>query len=90
MPTIRIPTPLRPYTGGEGLATVQGATVAEALQDLLGQHPDLRPHLFNPQGRLRPYMNVFVDDDPIRDLQGLDTPLAADSQLKILPSIAGG
>lgn len=90
MPTIRIPTPLRPYTGGEGLATVQGATVAEALQDLLRQHPNLRLHLFNPQGRLRPYMNVYVDDDPIRDLQGLDTPLATDSQIKILPAIAGG
>ena len=90
MPTIRIPTPLRPYTGSEALATVQGATVAEALQDLLRQHPDLRPHLFNPQGRLRPYMNVFVGDEHIRDLQELETPLEVDSTLKILPSIAGG
>ena len=90
MPTIRIPTPLKPYTRGDGLATVQGATVAEALQDLLRQHPGLRLHLFNPQGRLRPYMNIFVDDEHIRDLQGLDTPLTADSQIKILPAIAGG
>ncbi len=90
MPTLKVPTPLRPYANGQAEVNVQGATAAEVLQDLVTQYPALRQHLYNNQGGLRPFVNLFVGADNIKDLQGLDTPLAADAQLRIIPSIAGG
>ncbi len=90
MPIIRIPNPFRPYTAGFGEVTVQGETVSAALEDLLKQHPTLRPHLYNTDGRLRPHINLFVDGTNIRDLQWLDTPLNENATLMLLPSIAGG
>jgi len=90
MPTLRIPTPLRTYTGGQSEVSVQGATVEEALTDLLRQFPTLKPHLMNADGNLRAFVNLFLDEDNVRDLQGLKTPLAAEAKLRIIPSIAGG
>jgi molybdopterin converting factor small subunit len=87
---IRIPTPLRPYTGGISEVPVAGATVAETLADLTTQYPTLRPHLFNEAGQLRPFVNIFRGADNIRDLQGVDTPVQAGEQLRLIPSIAGG
>jgi molybdopterin converting factor small subunit len=90
MPFLRIPSPLRSYTGGLGEVTVQGCTVAEAMQDLVKQYPTLQPHLYNQQGRLRHFVNLFVWENNIKDLQGLDTPLEETDRLLLIPSIAGG
>jgi molybdopterin converting factor small subunit len=90
MTTIRIPTPLRTYADGQSEATVDGATVREAMSDLITQFPALQPHLFNGNSELRPFVNLFLNDENIRDLQGLDTPIDADDRLMLIPSIAGG
>lgn len=89
MASIRIPTPLRAYTDGESNIAVDGGTVGEALGNLVDQHPDLRPHLFNDD-ELRSFVNVFIDDEDIRFLQGLETEIETDDKLRIIPSIAGG
>ena len=90
MPTLKIPTPLRPYAGGQATITVQGAKVGEALTDLTTQHPNLRQHLFNDAGELRPFVNLFLNDEDVRYLDGVETPVKDDDQLRIIPSIAGG
>lgn len=89
MASIRIPTPLRAYTGGASNIDVAGGTVGEALLDLVEAHPDLRAHLYNDD-ELRSFVNIFLDDEDVRFLQGLDTEIAADDSLRIIPSIAGG
>ena len=86
MPTIRLPTPFRPYTARRSEVPVQGATVSAALADLLAQHPALRPHILNAEGRLRPHINLFLNGTNIRDLQGLDTLLVDDATLMLVPS----
>lgn len=90
MPVLRIPTPLRSYTGGQSEVPVQGSTVAEAMQDLIVKFPSLQPHLYNGQGTLRPFVNLFIGENNIKDLHGLETPLKADDRLLLIPSIAGG
>jgi molybdopterin converting factor small subunit len=90
MPTIRIPTPLRSYVNGQSEVTLQGSTVADAMESLMVQFPALRPHLTSSQGELRPFVNLFLGENNIRDLQGLATPLAEDDQLLLIPSVAGG
>ena len=90
MPTLRIPTPLRPYADGETEVAVQGADVGEALSDLVNQYPSLKKHLFNDGGNLRPFVNLFLGDEDVRHLQGIQTPLKEDDKLMIIPSIAGG
>jgi len=90
MPTLKIPTPLRPYVGGQASISVSGGRVADALADLTAQHPNLRQHLFNDAGELRPFVNLFVNDEDMRYLDGVDTPVAETDLLRIIPSIAGG
>ncbi len=90
MPTLRIPTPLRPYAGGQSEVEVQGGTVAEALNELTSQHPSLRQHLYSEDGELRAFVNLFVNDEDIRYLQGAQTRIEENDKLMILPSIAGG
>jgi molybdopterin converting factor small subunit len=90
MPVLRIPTPLRSYTAGQSEIPVQGDTVAEAMNDLMGQYPSLKPHLYNGSGTLRPFVNLFVGENNIKDLKGLETPLESDDRLLLIPSIAGG
>jgi len=90
MTTIRIPTPLRPYTGGSKEVDVTGGTVGAALVDLSARYPDVRRHLFDDAGGLRPYVNVFLNDEDIRTLQSEATPLQSADRLMIVPSIAGG
>ncbi len=89
MAKIRIPTPLRAFTGGAADIDVAGATVGAALSSLVEQHPELRDHLFE-KDELRSFVNVFIGDEDIRFLQGLDTEIAAGESLRIIPSIAGG
>ncbi|MCI0521720.1 MAG: MoaD/ThiS family protein [Chloroflexi bacterium] len=90
MPTLRIPSPLRSYTNGQAEVNVQGVTVGDALADLTTQFPTLRPHLFNGQAELRPFVNLFLNEENIKDLQGLATPLGGSDRLMLIPSIAGG
>jgi len=90
MPTLRIPTPLRPYAEGQTEVSVQGQNVSEALNDLTAQYPQLRQHLYSDEGALRAFVNLFLGEEDIRHLQGTDTPLKDDDKLRIIPSIAGG
>lgn len=89
MPSIKIPTPLRPYTGNQAQVSVNGATVGEALNDLTTQFPELRQHLFNGN-ELRNFVNVYLGEEDVRFLSGLETDLEASDSLRIIPSIAGG
>lgn len=90
MASIRIPTPLRPFTDGLSQIEVSGDTVGAALRDLTAQHPDLQQHLYNDGGELRPFVNVFLNSEDVRHMQGEDTAIAADAALRIVPSVAGG
>jgi sulfur-carrier protein len=88
---IHIPTPLRAFTGGEQTVSVPGATVGEALEQLTGAYPELRQHLFTGDGKLRSFVNVYLNDDDIRYLPAKEaTPAAESDELTIIPSIAGG
>ena len=90
MPVIRIPTPLRSYVNGQIEVSVQGQTVADAMEDLLNQFPAMRPHLTNSRGEFRPFVNLFLGENNVRDLQGLETPLNEGDKILLIPSIAGG
>jgi molybdopterin converting factor small subunit len=90
MTVIRIPTPLRAYTGGEKEVDARGSDVAAALEDLTAHFPELRTHLYNGDGRLRDYVIVFVNDRDMRELDGLSTALTDRDRIGIVPSIAGG
>lgn len=90
MVTLRIPTPLRPYANGANEIEVQSQTVGEALEELTQQYPALRRHLYTEEGDLRTFVNLFLNDEDIRQLQGQDTQLKPGDRLMILPSIAGG
>ena len=90
MPVLRIPTPLRAYTNGQSDVTVSGANISEALADLTTQYPTIKPHLFNDGGELRPFVNLFVGEHNIKDLQGVNTPIKDGEKLMLIPSIAGG
>jgi molybdopterin converting factor small subunit len=90
MATLRVPTPLRPYAGGQGEVRAPGETVGEVLAAVTQQYSALQPHLFTAEGELRPYVNLFLNDEDIRDLQGLATPLQESDRLMLIPSIAGG
>jgi len=90
MTTLRIPTPLRAYTSGKGEVQVTGAKISEALTDLTNQFPAIKPHIFNEGGELRPFVNLFVGENNIKDLQGVDTPIKDGEKIMLIPSIAGG
>src|SRR4030067_783976 len=90
MSRVRVPTPLRAYVAGQSEVWVSSASVAEALQELVSRYPALRPHLFGETDELRPYINLFVNDQDVRSLRGEQTPLTDGDRLMILPSIDGG
>jgi molybdopterin converting factor small subunit len=90
MTTIRIPTPLRPYTNAQAEVPVSGGTVGAVLDDLTARYPSLRQHLYSDSGELRAFVNVFLNDEDIRHIQGADTPVKDQDRLMIVPSIAGG
>ncbi len=85
-----IPTPLRQYTGKQDAVHIQASTVGEALSGLTSQYAELRKHLFNDEGKLRSFVNVYLNDEDIRYLQKSETPLREGDVLSIVPSIAGG
>ena len=90
MPTLRIPTQLRTLTGGAGEVTVDGSTVGEALKALDAAHPGFGERLFDDEGKLRRFVNVFVADEDIRFLDGLSTPVGEGQAVSIVPAVAGG
>jgi molybdopterin converting factor small subunit len=88
--SISIPTPLRAYTGGLRAVDAEGATVGQVLADAAARHPELSRHIFSEGGGLRGFVNLYLGDDNVRDLEGVDTPVRPGATLTILPSIAGG
>ena len=90
MSKIHIPTPLRQYAGKQSAVDVPAGTVGQALNGLVSQHPDLRRHLYTEEGKLRAFVNVYLNDEDIRYLQKEDTPVKEGDNISIVPSIAGG
>jgi molybdopterin synthase sulfur carrier subunit len=90
MPTVRIPTPLRRFTDGAEEVPAQGSTVAEIIDDLDRSHSGLKARLCEENGQIRRFVNIYVNDEDIRFMQSLDTPVAEDDELSIIPAIAGG
>src|SRR5512147_2899759 len=90
MVKVLIPTPLRPYAGKQAAIELAGATVAEALSALTAQNPDLRRHLFTDDGKLRSFINVYVNDEDVRYLDKEQTALKESDEVRLIPSIAGG
>jgi sulfur-carrier protein len=88
--TVRIPTQLRELSGGAAEASLEGATVAELLKALDAAHPGFSERIFDGSGELRRFVNVFVADEDIRFLDGLDTPVADGQTVSIIPAVAGG
>ena len=90
MTVIRIPTPLRSFTAGSSEVHVRGATVREALLELERVHHGATARMLDERGELRSFVNVFVDQQSVKGLEGLDTPLCGDAGISILPAVAGG
>ena len=87
---VNIPTPLRQFADGNSSVGVAGKSVGDALGDLTRKYPDLRRHLYGDDGRLRAFVNVYVNDQDIRYLEKDNTPLTDGDNISIIPSIAGG
>ena len=88
--TVRIPTQLRPLTGGAGEVSAEAGTVGDVLKALDAQHPGFGERLFDDAGKLRRFVNVFVADEDVRFLDGLSTPVADGTTVSIVPAVAGG
>jgi molybdopterin converting factor small subunit len=87
---ILIPTPLRPYTDKKDAVEAEGQTVGELLADLTTRHSGLKAHLYNEHGKLRSFVNVYLNDEDIRYLEKEKTPVSAGDTISIIPSVAGG
>jgi molybdopterin synthase sulfur carrier subunit len=87
---VRIPAQLRTLTAGAGEVALSGSTVAEVLKDLDSSHPGFADRLFDDSGALRRFVNIFLADEDVRFLQGLDTPVADGQTISIVPAVAGG
>jgi molybdopterin synthase sulfur carrier subunit len=90
MSTVRIPTQLRTLSGGAAEVPVEGDTLAEVLDALEAAHPGFRERLFDEKGKLRRFVNVFIADEDVRFLDGLDTKVTAGQTVSIVPAVAGG
>ena len=90
MATVRIPTPLRKLTGGQEEVKAQGGTISAIIGNLETQFPGLKDRICDDQGKMRRFVNIFKNDEDIRFLQNLDTPVADADELSIVPAIAGG
>lgn len=88
--TVRIPTTLRPLSGGNPTVEVEAGTLGEVLGRLDAAHPGFRERLFDDEGAPRRFVNLFVADDDVRYLQGLDTPVPDGETVSIIPAVAGG
>lgn len=90
MTTVRIPSPLRRYTQGQSKVESSGANIRELIDNLEAQFPGIQSRLCEEDGQIKRYVNVFVNDEEIRTLQGADTPIAEQDQVSIIPAMAGG
>lgn len=88
--TVRVPTQLRTLTGGSGELSLEGTTLGEVLKALDAAHPGMADRLFDESGSLRRFVNVFVDDEDVRFLDGLETAVASGQTVSIVPAVAGG
>jgi sulfur-carrier protein len=88
--SVRVPTILRSYTGGESEVAAEGATVHDLLDSLDSSFPGIKGRIVDEQGQIRRFVNVYVGNDDVRFLDGLDTSLADDIQVSIIPAVAGG
>ncbi|GAB2577709.1 MoaD/ThiS family protein [Streptomyces capparidis] len=88
--SVRIPTILRTYTGGQAEVTAEGATLAEVLDDLEAHHAGIRARILDDTGKLRRFVNVYVNDDDVRFSDGLGTPTPDGAGVSIIPAVAGG
>jgi len=88
--TVRIPTPLRKLTGGADEVPVEAANVGEMIENLESTHAGLKERLCDESGDIRRFVNIYVNDEDVRFLQGKDTPLSDNDQVSIVPAIAGG
>ena len=87
---VRIPTPLRPMTGGKNEVEIAGNTVAEIIDNLGTAHPGIKELLYDEEGEVRRFINIYVNEEDIRFLTGKETPLKDGDQVSIIPAIAGG
>lgn len=90
MSTFRIPPVLRPFVGGAKTVTAEGTTLGAALENFFAAYPGVRQQILTKEGTLSTFVNVYVDDQDVRYLQGLATPLAANATVTLLPAMAGG
>jgi molybdopterin synthase sulfur carrier subunit len=90
VPTVKVPPVLRAQTGGEAEVSAAGDTVGAVLRGLAETHPDTKAQLFSPEGELNRYVNVYLNDEDVRVLDGLDTSVADSDTVVILPAMAGG
>lgn len=90
MATILIPTPLRKYTGNSPKLTVSGDSVNQVIGNMTVEYPDIQNYLFDSTGALRSFINIYVDEDDIKNLQQQDTSVKTNSVISIIPAIAGG
>ena len=87
---VRLPTVLRPQAGGEATVTIEGRTIGEVLRTLVAQHPGMADQVLTADGTLHRFVNVYVNDDDVRYLSALDTPVKDGDEVSILPAVAGG
>lgn len=90
MATIRIPTPLRKLTADQRTVQAEGGTLAELVEDLERRFPGIKSRIVDGDGNVHPFVNIFVDDEDVRFLQGLRTPVGPGSEVAIIPAMAGG
>ncbi len=90
MPTVRIPAPLRKLTGDQRMVQASGATLADLVADLDRRFPGIKGRIMNADGQVHSFVNIFVDDQDVRFLQGLATPLREETEIAIIPAMAGG
>jgi len=87
---VRIPTPLRPMTGGKGEVEEKGGSIGELIENLNSSHPGLKERLCDEKGEVRRFVNIYVNEEDIRFLTGKETPLKDGDEVSIVPAIAGG
>ncbi len=88
MPTVRIPTPLRQFTGGQKVVPASGRTVAETLESLMGKYPGIRAALYDERGKIQSFVHIYVGDTPASAVNNM--PIEETTEISIVPAIAGG
>ena len=90
MATVRIPSPLRRYTNGQSKVESNGADIAQLIENLESQYPGVKSRLCDDSGQIKRYVNIFVNGEEIRTLQGNETAVAEQDEVSIIPAMAGG